>query len=51
MNIDDDRSACSDSWDMQFVTDGADIDMSGDELSSNSPKGELINQGIEANTL
>lgn len=40
MSIDDDRSACSDSWSMQFVSDS--------EIDS---KGELVNQGITANTL
>lgn len=51
MNIDDDRSACSDSWTMVFVTDGIDIDISGDGTTTNSPKGEIINQGIEPNSL
>lgn len=55
LSINDDRSACSDSWNMQFVTDGGDVDSHGDlineEVNSNTPKGELINQGVEANTL
>nr|CAD2140949.1 unnamed protein product [Meloidogyne enterolobii] len=54
MTIDDDRSACSDSWSMYFVTDGSDStkeDISGEDAGTSSPKGELINQGVEANTL
>jgi hypothetical protein len=57
MTIDDDRSACSDSWSMYFVTDGSgDMDSAkgdaiGEDPGSSSPKGELINQGVEANTL
>ena len=56
MTIDDDRSACSDSWSMYFVTDGSgDMDaanpVADDSAVQGSPKGELINQGVEANTL
>lgn len=51
MNIDDDRSACSDSWTMLFITNSADTDISGDETSSNAPIGEFITHGIKANTL
>lgn len=58
MNINDDRSACSDSWMMSFVTDvseyGYGHELGGDENGANThipAKGELINQGVEANTL
>jgi hypothetical protein len=53
MSIDDDRSACSDSWNMQFVTDDSDSTGAMDEdlSSANTPKGELVNQGVEANTM
>lgn len=54
MNIDDDRSACSDSWEMQFVSYEPNTDSNGDLISENlqySQKGEMINQHIMANTL
>ncbi|KAI1731772.1 receptor L domain-containing protein [Ditylenchus destructor] len=56
MSIDDDRSACSDTWNMHFVTDGADTP-GGEMLTvdDHNPnvllRGELINQGVDANTL
>lgn len=59
MSIDDERSACSDSWNMQFVTDerdaGKEENGSGlyvQEYGNNAQlKGELITQGVDANTL
>lgn len=58
MNINDDRSACSDSWMMLFVTDETEYgyehglgDEAGPMNTQSSAKGELINQGVEANTL
>ncbi|KAL3114369.1 hypothetical protein niasHT_013659 [Heterodera trifolii] len=63
MNINDDRSACSDSWMMLFVTDESEYGYGhtfGDEAATangggihhqNTAKGELINQGVEANTM
>lgn len=57
MNINDDRSACSDSWMMLFVTDESEFGYGhafGDDSSANThiaAKGELINQGVEANRL
>uniref|UniRef100_A0A914GXM6 receptor protein-tyrosine kinase n=1 Tax=Globodera rostochiensis TaxID=31243 RepID=A0A914GXM6_GLORO len=57
MNINDDRSACSDSWMMLFVTDESEYGYGhafGDESNANvqnAAKGELLNQGVEANTL
>ncbi|KAI1697236.1 protein tyrosine kinase domain-containing protein [Ditylenchus destructor] len=56
MSVDDDRSACSDTWSMHFVTYGGDAPgvemLKVDSQNSNLPPGrELINQGIEANTL
>lgn len=54
MNIDDDRSACSDTWNMQFVSYEPNTDSNGDLISENlqnAQKGEMINQGIMANTM
>ncbi|CAD5214698.1 unnamed protein product [Bursaphelenchus okinawaensis] len=50
LSIDEDRSACADTWRMQFTE--AAIDESGEpggELSANS--GEFISTGVEANSL
>jgi hypothetical protein len=50
LSIDEDRSACSDSWKMQF-SDVTPPDEEQDESKKNHESGALITQGIESNTL